>query len=151
MYTDMFNAQIKSVAAYDVMISEVYSDYPEILQIQTEGNQQIVEKYEKYIKSHCTIKDRIEYSIYTNKRDDISKNLSDSIMGFINVDCYMKLSDYNKLLEMRGIKPITLAKNEFFIHENRDTSKSIDKYLKNNQTFNLNGRELKSKGHTYEK
>ena len=72
-------------------------------------------------------------------------------MGFINVDCYMKLSDYNKLLEMRGIKPITLAKNEFFIHENRDTSKSIDKYLKNNQTFNLNGRELKSKGHTYEK
>ena len=39
MYTDMFNAQIKSVAAYDVMISEVYSDYPEILQIQTEGNQ----------------------------------------------------------------------------------------------------------------
>ncbi|MBU5336923.1 ABC transporter permease [Intestinibacter bartlettii] len=150
MYTDMFNAQIKSIAAYDVMISEVYSDYPEILQIQTQNNKQIVEKYEKYIKSHCTIKDRIEYNIYTNKRDDISKNISDSIMGFINVDCYMKLSDYNKLLEKRGLKPITLGKNEFFIHENRDISKSIDKYLKNNSTLNLNGIELKSKGHTYE-
>ena len=150
MYTDMFNAQIKSIAAYDVMISEVYSDYPEILQIQTKNNKQIVKEYEGYINRHCTIKDRIDYNIYTNKGDDISKNISESIMGFINVDCYMKVSDYNKLLEMRGIKPITLGKNEFFIHENRDTSKSIDKYLENNTTLNLNGRELKSKGHTYE-
>ena len=150
MYTDMFNAQIKSIAAYDVMISEVYSDYPEILQIQTKNNKQIVKEYEEYINTHCTIKDRIEYNIYTNKRDDISKNISESIMGFIKVDCYMKVSDYNKLLEMRGLKPITLGKNEFFIHENRDTSKSIDKYLENNPTLNLNGRELKSKGHTYE-
>ena len=71
-------------------------------------------------------------------------------MGFINVDCYMKVSDYNKLLKMRGLKTITLGKNEFFIHENRDVSKSIDKYLENNTTINLNGRELKSKGHTYE-
>ena len=150
MYTDMFNAQINSIAAYDVMISEVYSDYPEILQIQTKNNKKIVKEYEEYINTHCTIKDKIEYNIYTNKRDDINKNISDSIMGFINVDCYMKVSDYNKLLKMRGLKTITLGKNEFFIHENRDVSKSIDKYLENNTTINLNGRELKSKGHTYE-
>ena len=150
MYTDMFNAQIKSIAAYDVMISEVYSECPEISSILTKNNKQIVEKYKEYIKNHCAIKDKIEYNIYTNKRDDISKNISDSIMGFINVDCYMKVSDYNKLLKMRGLKPITLGKNEFFIHENRDVSKSIDKYLENNSTINLNGRELKSKGHTYE-
>ena len=150
MYTDMFNAQINSIAAYDVMISEVYSDYPEILQIQTKNNKKIVKEYEEYINTHCTIKDKIEYNIYTNKRDDISKNISDSIMGFINVDCYMKVSDYNKLLKMRGLKTITLGKNEFFIHENRDVSKSIDKYLENNTTINLNGRELKSRGHTYE-
>ncbi|ETJ16995.1 ABC-type transport system, permease Tn916-like protein [human gut metagenome] len=150
MYTDMFNAQIKSIAAYDVMISEVYSDYPEILQIQTKNNKKIVKEYEEYINTHCTIKDKIEYNIYTNKHDDISKNISKSIMGFINIDCYMKVSDYNKLLEMRGLKPITLEKNEFFIHENRDVSKSIDSYLKNNSTLNLSGRELKSKGHSYE-
>lgn len=150
MYTDMFNAQINSIAAYDVMISEVYSDYPEILQIQTKNNKKIAKEYEEYINTHCTIKDKIEYNIYTNKHDDISKNISDSIMGFINVDCYMKVSDYNKLLKMRGLKTITLVKNEFFIHENRDVSKSIDKYLENNTTINLNGRELKSKGHTYE-
>ena len=150
MYTDMFNAQIKSIAAYDVMISEVYSDYPEILQIQTKNNKKIVKEYEEYINTHCTIKDKIEYNIYTNKGDDISKNISESIMGFINVDCYMKVSDYNKLLEMRGLKPITLGKNEFFVHEDRDVSKSIDSYLKNNSTINLSGRELKSKGHTYE-
>ena len=150
MYTDMFNAQINSIAAYDVMISEVYSDYPEILQIQTKNNKKIVKEYEEYINTHCTIKDKIEYNIYTNKRDDINKNISDSIMGFINVDCYMKVSDYNKLLKMRGLKTITLGKNEFFIHENRDVSKSIDKYLENNTTINLNGREIKSKGHTYE-
>lgn len=150
MYTDMFNAQIKSIAAYDVMISEVYSDYPKILQIQTKNNKKIVKEYEEYINTHCTIKDKIEYNIYTNKGDDISKNISESIMGFINVDCYMKVSDYNKLLEMRGLKSITLGKNEFFIHEDRDVSKSIDSYLKNNSTINLSGRELKSKGHTYE-
>ncbi len=150
MYTDMFNAQIKSIAAYDVMISEVYSDYPEILQIQTKNNKKIVKEYEEYINTHCTIKDKIEYNIYTNKGDDISKNISESIMGFINVDCYMKVSDYNKLLEMRGLKSITLGKKEFFIHEDRDVSKSIDSYLKNNSTINLSGRELKSKGHTYE-
>ena len=134
---------INSIAAYDVMISEVYSDYPEILQIQTKNNKKIVKEYEEYINTHCTIKDKIEYNIYTNKRDDINKNISDSIMGFINVDCYMKVSDYNKLLKMRGLKTITLGKNEFFIHENRDVSKSIDKYLENNTTINLNGREFK--------
>ncbi len=157
--SDSFNTQMKSTTAYDIMISEIYTECPEILELSVLKDREIIKECEKYIQKHYTIKDRIEYNIYTTKKDTVNKHITDSVVGYIDADCFMKVSDYNnfmkvsdynKLMDMRGLKPITLGEDEFFIYENRDISKSIDKYLKANNTLNLGGRVLKSNGHTSE-
>ncbi|MGM9531296.1 ABC transporter permease [Intestinibacter sp.] len=150
MYSDIFYTQINSIAVYDIVMSEVYTECPEILEIPTSNSTKIVEEYENYIEDNYTVKDKLEYNIYTNEKNTVKKHLEGGVLGYIDVDCFLRVSDYNKLLKMRGLKPINLKDDEFFIHEYRDISKSVEKYLKNNDTLRINGKTLKSNGSTYE-
>ena len=132
MYSDIFYTQINSIAVYDIVMSEVYTECPEILEIPTIDSTKIVKKYENYIEDNYTVKDKLEYNIYTNEKNTVKKHLEGGVTGYIDVDCFLRVSDYNKLLKMRGLEPINLKDDEFFIHEYRDISQSVEKYLKNN-------------------
>ena len=150
MYSDMFNTQMDSIAVYDIMMSEVYTECPELLKVPADYGIETVKKYEDYIEDHYTIEDKIDYNVYTNKKDTINKHLyKGSILSYVDVDCFLKISDYNKLMTMRGLDPITLESDEFFIHENRDISDLVEKYLESNDTLKIDGKTLKSKGSTY--
>ena len=150
IYSDIFNAQIDAIAVYDIMMTEIYTECPELLEIPANYGMETVEKYEDYINAHYTIEDKIDYNVYTNEQDIIKKHLDGGgILGYVNVDCFLKVSDYNKLMTMRGLDPITLKSDEFFIHENRDISNLIEKYLESNDTLKIDGKTLKSKGSTY--
>ena len=148
MYSNIFYTQINSIAVYDIVMSEVYTECPEILEIPTIDSTKIVKKYENYIQDNYTVKDKLEYNIYTNEKNTVKKHLEGGVMGYIDVDCFLRVSDYNKLLKMRGLEPINLKDDEFFIHEYRDLSQSVEKYLKNNDTLKINGKTLKSSGST---
>ena len=149
MYSDIFYTQINSIAVYDIVMSEVYTECPEILEIPTIDSTKIVKKYENYIEDNYTVKDKLEYNIYTNEKNTVKKHLEGGVTGYIDVDCFLRVSDYNKLLKMRGLEPINLKDDEFFIHEYRDLSQSVEKYLKNNDTLKINGKTLKSTGSMY--
>lgn len=146
MYSNIFYTQINSIAVYDIVMSEVYTECPEILEIPTIDSTKIVKKYENYIQDNYTVKDKLEYNIYTNEKNTVKKHLEGGVTGYIDVDCFLRVSDYNKLLKMRGLEPINLKDDEFFIHEYRDISPSVEKYLKNNDTLKINGKTLKSTG-----
>lgn len=148
MYSNIFYTQINSIAVYDIVMSEVYTECPEILEIPTIDSTKIVKKYENYIQDNYTVKDKLEYNIYTNEKNTVKKHLEGGVMRYIDVDCFLRVSDYNKLLKMRGLEPINLKDDEFFIHEYRDLSQSVEKYLKNNDTLKINGKTLKSSGST---
>lgn len=148
MYSNIFYTQINSIAVYDIVMSEVYTECPEILEIPTIDSTKIVKKYENYIQDNYTVKDKLEYNIYTNEKNTVKKHLEGGVMRYIDVDCFLRVSDYNKLLKMRGLEPINLKDDEFFIHEYRDISQSVEKYLKNNDTLKINGKTLKSSGST---
>lgn len=148
MYSNIFYIQINSIAVYDIVMSEVYTECPEILEIPTIDSTKIVKKYENYIQDNYTVKDKLEYNIYTNEKNTVKKHLEGGVMRYIDVDCFLRVSDYNKLLKMRGLEPINLKDDEFFIHEYRDLSQSVEKYLKNNDTLKINGKTLKSSGST---
>ncbi|MGM9534625.1 MAG: ABC transporter permease [Intestinibacter sp.] len=149
IYSDIFYSQINSIAVYDIVMSEVYTECPEVLLIPASNSTKTVRKYENYIEDKYTVKDKLQYNIYTNEKNTVKKHVAGGIFGYVDVDCFLRVSDYNKLLKMRGLKPINLKDDEFFIHEYRDISQSVEKYLKNNDTLKINGKILKSTGNTY--
>lgn len=145
MFYGMFKTQTESVAPYDVMIYNIYSNTDE--EIGTEDKEKL-NKYLDVVRGEYTILDKLTYNVYTDRSNTIRKHVSNGRVGYQPFDCYIRLSDYNKLVKMRKMKEIKLNDNEFFIHSFRDVSKELKEYLNKNKTLNVSGVKLKNNGFT---
>ena len=143
-FQGVFENQTESSAPYDIMIYNLYSDTEEAI---GKENTSLTE-YMDLIESNYTIEEQVTYNVYTNRTTTIRENISDGVVGYQPFDCYLKLSDYNKLLQMRGMKPISMQQDEFYIHTFRDVSKEIENYLEEHPEITVNGTTLKSHGFT---
>ncbi|MDR2162414.1 MAG: ABC transporter permease, partial [Clostridiales Family XIII bacterium] len=59
----------------------------------------------------------------------------------------MKLSDYNDILKMEGISPISLAKGEYAVNyavTNVSFKKAMDEYMEKGRSITINGEKLKT-------
>ena len=92
--------------------------------------------------------DKITYNVYTNRETPIRKYISNGLVGYQPYDCYLKLSDYNQLLKMRGLKEIALKDDEYFIHTFRDVEKELKNYLHDHQNIQIGEYTLRNKGMT---
>lgn len=130
LFKAMFDYQLELTAPYDISINEIE---------ETE-----ISKYHEFVDQHYTIEEQLIYSGFI----DETRNISDALGeygGWRDYDQVIKLSDYNKLLELKGDKPVTLSNNEYIVN----VSKELGELLKENtsiRTIHLsNGKELKQK------
>ena len=101
MFNEIFELQMDMSSPYDVTI------------IDDEEN---FDKYINHIKKEYTIDEVFTYHEYFNNINYVNDNLSSDYQGWRGTDTYLRLSDYNKLLELKGRSPITLDKDEYYIH-----------------------------------
>ena len=84
------------------------------------------------------------YNTYMSPNNSVKNVIDNEISGWRDYDQVIKLSDYNKLLEMRGMKPVSLEDDEYILH----VSKSYEGYKNNRNLESItlsNGIELKQK------
>lgn len=130
LFKAMFDYQLETFAPYDISINEI-----------KEGD---VSKYEDFIKQKYTIKEQYVYNGYIDNNRDISNALGEH-GGWREYDQVIKLSDYNKLLELKDDEPITLSSDEYIVN----VTKELNRYLVNNNSIKTitlsNGIKLKQK------
>lgn len=77
-------------------------------------------KYLDVVKKDYTIEEKFIYHSYKNNNESIFNKLSEDEKSWNEDDTIMRLSDYNKLMEMRGKDPISLASNEFAVNASNE-------------------------------
>ena len=138
LFKGMFDYQLEYSAPYDISIHADEEDIPEYLKI---------------IEDNYTIEDKLIYNGYSEPNNNIGKLLNEE-RGWRETDQVIKLSDYNKLLELKGDKKVTLKDDEYLLHitkelkDNLEDKKEISYItLANGKT--LKQKEIKSEGYTY--
>ena len=96
----VYQSTIERSSPYDISIYEVkkpFSDFSEYLD---------------YIDDEYTISNSLEYDIYKEPNHQIQNFFQ---VEFYDFDAILKLSDYNKMLELRGLDTVQLKENEYLI------------------------------------
>ena len=130
LFKALFDYQLDLSAPYDISINEI------------EENE--IPKFENLIKENYTIEEQFIYNGYIDNNREISNALGEH-GGWREYDQVIKLSDYNRLLELKGDEPITLSGNEYIVNLTKDLKNFLieDNSIK---TITLsNGKELKLK------
>lgn len=142
---DAFDTNIKQQAPYDFMVEGLYSD-SENSWIEISDNRKKGQEYIDYIEHTYKPEKTIRYNIFSHEKKEVSKYIKKlGANGVINVDCYIKLSDYNKLLTMLGEDKLTLKNNEYFVHGSRDIKSELKNVKAHKPIITLNNEELKLK------
>ncbi len=130
MFNKIFVIQIDMSAPYDVTI------------IDDEEN---FDKYINHIKKEYTIDEIFTYHEYFNDVNYVNDNLSYDYQGWRGTDTYLRVSDYNKLLELKGRGPITLKDNEYYIHSSSSVYDGIMDIKDKLKTIKVGDKTLKLK------
>lgn len=130
MFNKIFDIQIDMSAPYDVTI------------IDDEEN---FDKYINHIKKEYTIDEVFTYHEYFNDVNYVNDNLSYDYQGWRGTDTYLRVSDYNKLLELKGRSPITLKDNEYYIHSSSSVYDGIMEIKDKLKTIKIGDKTLKLK------
>ena len=130
MFNKIFDIGIDMSAPYDVTI------------IDDEEN---FDKYINYIKKEYTIDEVFTYHEYFNDVNYVNDNLSYDYQGWRGTDTYLRVSDYNKLLELKGRSPITLKDNEYYIHSSSSVYDGIMDIKDKLKTIKVGDKTLKLK------
>jgi len=137
LFKGMFLYQIDLASPYDITI---------------ELNDVSANKFIGFIEQDYTIDEKLEYSTYEDKNNNVLNNLQDKMWR--TKDRVVKLSDYNQLLKMKGSKEITLNDNEYYLN----VTKEFKDYLQNNEEIKeitlsngitLKLKEVASDGYTF--
>ena len=148
MMKDAFEHQTNSSMPYDIIIDTIYSEVDESMAGKID-ERDLFRKYDQYIKDHYDLTGKVDYNLYTMTTTTLANDFDDmGVLGYYKMDTYISLSDYNKLLRMRGDKPITLKENEYYVHGNQDIHKGIKEIVQKYKTLDINGYTLKNKGYT---
>ena len=130
LFKAMFDYQLDLSAPYDISINEI------------EENE--IPKFENLIKENYTIEEKFIYNGYIDNNREISNALGEH-GGWREYDQVIKLSDYNRLLELKGDEPITLSGNEYIVN----LTKELKNFLTEDNSIKTitlsNGKELKLK------
>ena len=130
MFNEIFDIQIDMSAPYDVTV------------IDDEEN---FDKYINRIKKDYEIEEVFTYHEYFNDVNYVNDNLSYDYQGWRGKDTYLRLSDYNKLLELKGRNPITLDEDEYYIHSSSSVYDGIVDIEDKLKTIKIGDKTLKLK------
>lgn len=97
-------------ASYDISVN-LNAPYD----IQLFDDKQVFDEYIRVIEEEYTIDNTIEYDIYKEPNHQVQKFFQSEYYDF---DPVLKLSDYNRLLELRKMPLLSLNDNEYYIVTN---------------------------------
>ena len=147
---DAFENNIEQQAPYDILVEGMYSDVEESW-TGKQDNRKKAWEYIDYIHENYEIEDELHYQILTLQDHQVAKYIKDiGNNGLYDYDTYLKVSDYNKLLEMLGVKPIHLKENEYFVTGDKTVQKYLKEIEKENNNITINGKQLSLKSTTIE-
>lgn len=147
---DAFENNIEQQAPYDILVEGMYSDVEESW-TGKQNNRKKAWEYIDYIHENYEIEDELHYQILTLQDHQVAKYIKDiGNNGLYDYDTYLKVSDYNKLLEMLGEKPIDLKENEYFVTGDKTVQKYLKEIEKENNNITINGKQLSLKSTTIE-
>ena len=147
---DAFENNIEQQAPYDILVEGMYSDVEESW-TGKQDNRKKAWEYIDYIHENYEIEDELHYQILTLQNHQVAKYIKDiGNNGLYDYDTYLKVSDYNKLLEMLGEKTIDLKENEYFVTGDKTVQKYFKKIEKENNNITINGKQLSLKSTTIE-
>ena len=147
---DAFENNIEQQAPYDILVEGMYSDVEESW-TGRQDNRKKAWEYIDYIHENYEIEDELHYQILTLQDHQVVKHIKDiGNNGLYDYDTYLKVSDYNKLLEMLGEKPINLKENEYFVTGDKTVQKYLKEIEKENDDITINGKTLSLKSTTIE-
>lgn len=134
IFKDMFNYQIEMHAPYDIALQIDEND---------------VFKYVDFIKEKYTIEDTFMYHGYANDNKSILKYL---IFDWIEKEGVISLSDYNKLLKMKGDKPINLKEDEYYLNLAKEVQYKLEgvdlSYITLSNGIKLKQKKMTSEGYS---
>ena len=136
LFKGMFEYQVELFSPYDIAIELERSEVDSLIH---------------FIQEDYTIKEQLVYDGYENKNNSILKILN---QGWKEKDRVIKLSDFNKLLSMRGDRLITLKEDEYYLNvtkEYKDILKDCKdlKEITLSNGITLKQKEFSSEGYTY--
>ena len=147
---DAFENNIDQQAPYDILVEGMYSDVEESW-TGKQDNRKKAWEYIDYIYENYEIEDELHYQILTLQDHQVVKHIKDiGNNGLYDYDTYLKVSDYNKLLEMLGEKPINLKENEYFVTGDKTVQKYLKEIEEENDDITINEKTLSLKSTTIE-
>ena len=147
---DAFENNIDQQAPYDILVEGMYSDVEESW-TGKQDNRKKAWEYIDYIHKNYQIKDELHYQVLTQKDHQVAKHIKNiGNNGFYDYDIYLKVSDYNKLLEMLGEKPIHLKENEYFVTGDKTVKNYLKEIALEHENIIINGKSLSLKSATTE-
>ena len=147
---DAFENNIEQQAPYDILVEGMYSDVEESW-TGKQDNRKKAWEYIDYIHENYEIEEELHYQILTLQNHQVAKHIKDiGNNGLYDYDTYLKASDYNKLLEMLGEKPIHLKENEYFVTGDKTVQKYLKEIEKEKDDITINGKKLSLKSTTIE-
>ena len=145
---DAYENNIEQQTPYDILVEGMYSEVDESW-TGIGDNREKAWEYIDYIHQNYDITDELHYQILTLKSHQVSKYIDDiGDNGLYNYDSYLKVSDYNKLLEMLGVDTIELKDDEYFVTGDKTVEEYLEKIEKSNEKITINGKELSLKDTT---
>lgn len=147
---DAFENNIDQQAPYDILVEGMYSDVEESW-TGKQDNRKKAWEYIDYIHKNYQIKEELHYQVLTQKDHQVAKHIKNiGNNGLYDYDTYLKVSDYNKLLEMLGEKTIHLKENEYFVTGDKTVKKYLKEIALENEDITINGKCLSLKRATTE-
>ncbi len=114
LFKGVFDNQIELNAPYDISIATTKN---------------YISDYEKLIKQHYKINKKIIYNVYSDDNSKVWKTIieKEKLDNFDSEkDSIIKLSDYNKLLKLRGMSEVRLKSDEYIIHMSKEYYKILN-------------------------
>lgn len=124
----MFEKRSKELGTYDVQLFD---------------DKQVFDEYIRVIEEEYTIDNTIEYDIYKEPNHQVQNFFQSEYYDF---DPVLKLSDYNRLLELRKMPLLSLNDNEYYIVTNSKFAYEVEDN-KDIETITVANKNLKLKGY----
>lgn len=106
-------------------------------------DKQVFDEYIRVIEEEYTIVNTIEYNIYKEPNHQVQNFFQSEYYDF---DPVLKLSDYNRLLELRKMPLLSLNDNEYYIVTNSKFAYKVEDN-KDIETITVANKNLKLKGY----
>ena len=125
-------------ASYDISVN-LNAPYD----VQLFDDKQVFDEYIRVIEEEYTIDNTIEYDIYKEPNHQVQNFFQSEYYDF---DPVLKLSDYNRLLELRKMPLLSLNDNEYYIVTNSKFAYEVEDN-KDIETITVANKNLKLKGY----